>query len=73
MTRLEKVQPRITPSLVQASRMAADQLRSTQLVTVILSQGLFSLSERLLARTTMESSPVSMTQLETVTSREQFR
>jgi hypothetical protein len=69
---LEKVQSRMTPSFSHPRRTPLDQLRKMQFATVTLSQGLFSASERLFARKTMESSPVSIMQFEIVTSREQF-
>ena len=72
MTMFEKEQSRMTPSFVQPIRMPADHERSEQFEIITRSHVLFSLSERLLARTTSESSPVSIIQSEIVTSREQF-
>ena len=72
MTMFEKRQSRIAPSFVHPMRMPFAQLLNVQFETTTRSHGLFSRSERLLARTTIESSPVSIMQSETVTSREQF-
>ena len=71
MTLFENEQLRITPSFTHPILIPFAQLLIVQFCTTTRSHGLFSASERLLARTTIESSPDSMMQSEMTTSRDQ--
>ena len=62
----------MTPSLTHPMRMPLAQLRIVQFATTTLSQDLLTASERLFALTTIASSPDSIMQSDTVTSRQQL-